>query len=270
MKQEDGTHHKTIIVAVAMHKDYELPDVDIYLPIHVGAELHPDIPSNLQQDNDGNNISSLNPYFSALIAPYWLWKNNDSNCKDLVHYWRYFATSNPLKWLSQNRFDRIFTRPKFEKTPGKHNVLPTAERHYVIETVASHYERALHSNQPTITGKVLCDLVPSYLESWERLFHKRSANIFTMMVMDRKTFDAYCAWLFLILFELTKRLAPHTIHTPPRPIPRSHQRIAAERLAWLEWHQVRRTAHNLHRTHKLAGEGNRIPQGKVHRREIHT
>lgn len=213
MKQEDGTHHKTIIVTVAMHKDYELPDVDIYLPIHVGAELHPDIPSNLQQDNDGNNIYSLNPYFSALIAPYWRWKNNDSNCKDLVHYWRYFATSNPLKWLSRNRFDRIFTRPKFEKTLGKHNVLLTAERHYVIETVASHYERALHSNQPTITGKVLCDLVPSYLESWERLFRKRSANIFTMMVMDRKTFDAYCAWLFLILFELTKRLAP-TQYTP--------------------------------------------------------
>mgnify|MGYP001623242704 CR=1 FL=1 len=136
MKQEDGTHHKMVTVAVAMHKDYELPNDDIYLPIHVGAELHPDILPNLQQDNDGYNTSSLNLYFSELTALYWLWKN-----------------------------------------------------------------------------KALRDLAPSYLESWERLFHKRSANIFTMMVMDRKTFDAYCAWLSPLLFEPTKRLDP-TQYTP--------------------------------------------------------
>lgn len=201
-------NHKTITVAVAMHKDYELPNDDIYLPIHVGAELHPDVLPDLQQDNDGDNISSLNPYFSELTALYWLWKNNDSDYKGLVHYRRYFATSNPLKWLSRNRFDRVLTRPELEKALDKHNVLLPEKRHYIIETIASHYEHTLHSNQLTITGEVLRDLAPSYLESWERLLHKRSANIFNMMVMDRKSFDAYCAWLFPILFELTKRLDP--------------------------------------------------------------
>lgn len=32
--------------------------------------------------------------------------------------------------------------------------------------------------------------------------------MFNMMVMDKADFDAYCTWLFPILFECTKRLPP--------------------------------------------------------------
>lgn len=58
------------------------------------------------------------------------------------------------------------------------------------------------------TREVLIDLAPDYVPAWDKVMRSRSAHIFNMMVMDRKHFDQYCAWLFPILFELQKRLDP--------------------------------------------------------------
>lgn len=66
-----------IVVAVATHKPYRMPDDPIYLPLHVGAELHPDVLADMQGDNTGDNISALNASYSELTGLYWLWKNCD-------------------------------------------------------------------------------------------------------------------------------------------------------------------------------------------------
>lgn len=197
-----------ISIAIAMHKPYPHAENIMYLPVHVGAALHPDMLSDIAGDDTGDNISTLNPYFSELTAMYWLWKNNDSNYKGIVHYRRYFASPSLRKKLSSNRFNRILTREELERLLITNNVILPTKRKYYIETIYSHYDHTLHADQLDQTRNVLTDMAPEYVHAWDALMKKRSAHIFNMMIMDKNDFNSYCAWLFPILFELTRRLDP--------------------------------------------------------------
>lgn len=197
-----------ITIAVAMHKPYQTPQESMYLPIHVGSSLHPDILTDITQDNTGENISALNPYFSELTAMYWLWKNCDSDYKGLVHYRRHFASKKYSHRHAKNRFDRIIGHDELKQLLQNNSVLVPKKRHYYIETVYSHYSNTMRGEQLDKTREVLIDLAPDYVPAWDKVMRSRSAHIFNMMVMDRKHFDQYCAWLFPILFELQKRLDP--------------------------------------------------------------
>ena len=56
--------NKDIKIIIAAHKKYRMPQDDIYVPLHVGAEGKDSI--GYQGDNTGDNISNLNPYFCEL------------------------------------------------------------------------------------------------------------------------------------------------------------------------------------------------------------
>ena len=60
-----------IKILVAAHKQCEMPKSDVYLPVQVGKALHPDLDLGYQPDNEGENISEKNPYYSELTAIYW-------------------------------------------------------------------------------------------------------------------------------------------------------------------------------------------------------
>lgn len=199
---------KDITIGIAMHKPYPIPRSDLYLPIHVGAALKPEVLTDIQGDNTGNNISALNPYFCELTALYWLWKNDHSAYKGLVHYRRYFATRYFFKKHNRNRFERIVTQAELEGMLQKHSIILPRKRHYIIETIYSHYAHTMHAQQLDVTADVLRDIAPDYVDSWNKLMRRRSAHIFNMLIMDSKHFNAYCEWLFPILFELTARLDP--------------------------------------------------------------
>ena len=58
---------KNYKIIVATHKQFTMPtDTDLYLPIHVGSEGKEKL--GYQCDNEGNNISSLNPYYCELTG----------------------------------------------------------------------------------------------------------------------------------------------------------------------------------------------------------
>lgn len=208
MHEVGKTSRPNIAIGVALHKPYQIPQSRIYLPIHVGASLHPDVLVDFQGDESGDNISNLNPYFCELTALYWLWKNNNSDYKGLVHYRRHFATQKLHGRFSRDRFQRVIQEPELREALRKHPVLLPKKRHYVIETIKSHYMHTMHGETLNVTEDVLRDLEPEYLLQWDILMNRRSEHIYNMMVMDRKHFDAYCAWLFPILFELTSRVDP--------------------------------------------------------------
>ena len=70
--RESSMRH--IQIAVAAQKTYRMPADDMYLPIHVGNALHADVDlgDRFIPDNSGDNISSLNNYYSELTALYWI------------------------------------------------------------------------------------------------------------------------------------------------------------------------------------------------------
>ena len=167
-----------ITIGIAMHKPYPVPQGGIYLPIHVGAALHPDVLPAVQSDDTGDNISTLNPYFCELTALYWLWKNNSSDYKGLVHYRRYFTTSRFFKRHAGNRYDRIIQGPELEQVLDSNPVVLPRKRHYFIETIRSHYAHTMYADHLDITEAVLRDVAPDYLDEWHELMGRRSAHIF--------------------------------------------------------------------------------------------
>lgn len=65
-------------ILVACHKAVEVFENDVYVPIHVGKALHPNLELGFISDNIGDNISMKNPFYSELTAQYWAWKNLDT------------------------------------------------------------------------------------------------------------------------------------------------------------------------------------------------
>ena len=78
-----------IKILVATHKKYWMPDDSVYMPIQVGATLHPDF--GYTSDNIGENISAKNLNYCELTALFWAWKNLACDYIGLCHYRRYFG-----------------------------------------------------------------------------------------------------------------------------------------------------------------------------------
>ena len=54
------------ILAVAMHKQADVPHDPPYLPVQAGAALHPSL--GVTGDHTGDNISTRNPLYSELTT----------------------------------------------------------------------------------------------------------------------------------------------------------------------------------------------------------
>lgn len=96
-----------IKIVVATHKPYQMPKDPIYLPLHVGADLHPEVCTDMQGDNEGNSISKKNAYYCELTGLWWLWKNVRAEYKGLVHYRRYLGSRIRGQRRAKDPFNRI-------------------------------------------------------------------------------------------------------------------------------------------------------------------
>ena len=70
-----------------------------------------------------------------------------------------------------------------------------------ILTETQNYKTNLSSSQENLHEKY-----PDYLAAWDRIMKRTDGYRFNMCIMRRNLMDAYCAWLFDILFEVEKRL----------------------------------------------------------------
>lgn len=184
---------KTIKVIVAAHKAYEMPTDRLYLPVHVGASGKESI--GYQRDDEGDNISDLNPYFCELTGFYWAWKNLREDYIGLVHYRRHFAMGG--KTLETNQIVPYL---------GKIKVFTPKKRWYLIETLESHYAHTHYREHLEITRKVLVEKYPEYEKAFDKTLKHRWGYMFNMMIMEKSFLNEYCTWLYDILFEVFKNI----------------------------------------------------------------
>ena len=201
MQKEKFNMYENAKIIIAMHKDYDKPDLDLYLPCQVGAEGKEGF--NVQRDNEGENISSLNPYFCELTAVYFAWKNLNYDYIGLVHYRRYFKGSFSFK--VNNKVKKILCRKDLEKFKDTDVILPK-KRKYYIETLYNHYKHTMYVEPLDVTFEIIKEKYPSYYMEFEKIKHRRSAHMFNMFIMKWEVFDKYCNFLFDVLFELKNRI----------------------------------------------------------------
>lgn len=185
------------MIYIAAHKKFNVPQLDNYAVLQVGAQGKENL--GYLQDNTGDNISCKNPNFCELTGLYWIWKNCDDEYKGLVHYRRYFGKSN----LS-SKLEDIYTYQKMlQLLDGRDIVLPYVECFKMNareEILSQCCTEEIFEQLEMVIDK----LYPEYRADFDKFFVGNKAVLFNMMFCKAEVFDAYCKWLFDVLFELEK------------------------------------------------------------------
>lgn len=197
---------KDIKIIVATHKKYQMPNDDIYLPIHVGAEGKESI--GYQADNVGENISNKNSYFCELTGLYWAWKNLNADYMGLSHYRRHFTCCKNIPKKEEDKFEILLNREQVEKILETTDIILPKKRKYYIENLYDHYKHTMYIEPLDETRKIIEEQCPEYLTEFDKLHKRTSAHMFNMFIMKKEYLDKYCDWVFKILFELEQRVKP--------------------------------------------------------------
>ena len=186
-------------IVVTTHKPYRMPFYKMYLPVHVGAAGKPDL--GYTRDDSGDNISEKNKNYCELTGLYWAWKNLDADYLGLAHYRRHFSLK-PKK----NKWASILKQRELEPLLADCDVILPKPRDYFIETNYSQYAHAHHAIDLDTTRTILLEKYPEYITVYDDYMKRTTGHRFNMFIMKKSYFDAYCTWLFDVLFELERRL----------------------------------------------------------------
>ena len=187
------------MIYIATHKKFNVPNLNGYCALQVGAEGKEKY--GYLRDNIGNHISGKNANYCELTGLYWIWKNTDDSYKGLVHYRRYFGRNN----LSNKISDICSYEYLLNCLKSVDIVLPYVE--YFKQN--ANEEILLHCCTEEIFDKlrqIIETKYPDYIETYDRYFNENKASLFNMLFCKREIFDAYCEWLFSILFVLEKQV----------------------------------------------------------------
>lgn len=174
------------------HKSFDVPEDNLYLPLHVGRNQADDL--GYLGDNTGDNISIKNCYYSELTGLYWIWKNyHKSQYVGTCHYRRYL--------LNKDGF--VFNEAELENILTQYDVITPK----LLELNHSYYDgfSTNHNLEDLIaTEKVIQELYPQYYNDYKHIVHENRTYFGNIMICSKKLFDDYCQWLFDILFEVEK------------------------------------------------------------------
>ena len=177
-------------ILVACHKQAEVFSNNVYTPIHVGKALHPKLDLGFQGDDDGDNISKLNPLYCELTAQYWGWKNMQTEYIGLCHYRRYFKTV-----ITEENIDKLMDGCDIilvKKLLLPNNIISAAQMGLIPEDVSLFY---------LYMKKYHSEIFPQFEQFFVHGIDLYPCNMF---VCKKNKFDEFAKWQFGILEDLRK------------------------------------------------------------------
>jgi len=193
---------KKIAIMVAAHKAYAFPQDEGYLPVHVGRALAAS-PLDFAGDDTGESISSMNRSFCELTGLYWMWKSVRAQAYGLAHYRRYFRSAGTGVSVGGQQ---VASSNELAALLVNHDVVLSRPRNYWIESVRKHYQNAHNGEDLVVLEQVIRARSPEYLHAFEQVMSSTKVSLYNMSVMRETQFNAYCRWLFDILFEVRQRI----------------------------------------------------------------
>ncbi len=191
--------NKDLNIFIACHKQCELPNKDCYIPLHVGAEGKKDL--GFTKDSTGENISLKNPNYCELTGLYWMWKNSKSKYIGLVHYRRYF-----FRKIKEHSIDKIISKDEVLNILNEYDVIVPKKTKLIGLTTREQFAKYHNVKDYDICRDIIEEKYPDYVEAFDTVSNRKYFYAFNMCIMNKKSFDNYCKWLFDILFEVEKRV----------------------------------------------------------------
>lgn len=218
------TDKPRIRILISCHKPTAYIKNSILQPIQLGsANAKTRLPGMLH-DDEGDNISELNPKYCELTAQYWAWKNLDADYYGFCHYRRYFNFSNQT--FKEDEYGNILEYYPGDYISDKYGLseesiskaidgydLVITERKDVrkipkyYRNIRDHYQEApflVPQDLDTLLS-IIDEKTPEYSSYARRFLRGKHTSFCNMYIMKKELFFDYCEWLFSILNEFCDR-----------------------------------------------------------------
>lgn len=184
-------------IFVMTHKKYEETKMDGYISLHVGRKGKPDL--GYLGDDTGESISGRNASFCELTGLYWVWKNQTCDIAGLVHYRRFLAENGQP--LGKERIEKYLEAYDCI-LPHSYDITQNG----TDESISAQYCRIHYPYDYYVLREVVQNQVPDYLPAFDFCMQRGLLSVGNMIITRKEILDAYCEWLFPILFEVEKRV----------------------------------------------------------------
>ena len=181
------------MVYIAVHKDVPMMSAKGYVPLQVGAALHPPLP--YIGDHTGLHISQKNTHYCELTGLFWVWHNTRDDYKGLVHYRRYFTCRGHI--LAEGEI-RGFLKDYDILLPRREPLREAAWQEFCLY---SGHEKDLRLTREAV-GLVSEEMLPAF----DAVMAGHSLHLYNMLIAPATEFDAYCRWLFAVLTQVEQRV----------------------------------------------------------------
>lgn len=189
----------SVAVFVMTHKKYPEPADPVYHTLQVGrASGDRSLP--YEGDDTGENISEKNWLFGELTGIYWIWKNyRESDYIGVCHYRRYFLNEN----------GEIMTGGDYQRILKEHEII--VPRANVSDQSNREGYAESHNLKDLLAVQGASDrLYPEFSEAFQTMLDSQKSYYANLCVMKHSDFDAYCEWMFSVLFEAGKEIDVET------------------------------------------------------------
>jgi len=200
---------KKIEILVCAHKqDENTRNGGVYRAVQAGKALHPELDLGFTCDNEGENISEKNPFWSEYTVLYWGWKNQKNvSYSGLCHYRRYFDLD-----IKEKNIDSLLAKKDILVIKPIFPMLSKRERMNNLARITSFEDAVLFLD-------TILYMYPQYnKEIMEYFFNSRLRVPFSMFIAKKEIFDQYCEFIFPVLFEMEKRIKQHGYSRQKRAI----------------------------------------------------
>ena len=195
---------------VCCHKESARGD-DLIVTVKAGAALADERIRCDFRDDEGENISALNPIYNELTVVYWAWKNydriGDPDYVGLMHYRRYFYFDDATREI------RLRTRAPKQRFREKSLLSEERLREYLDRgdlicprpsrrrSVQEHYAAAHNAEDLSVAVRILKRRFPEYAQAAEEYLAGEDNWFFNMFVFPKEIFFRYAEYIFPLLEE---------------------------------------------------------------------
>lgn len=205
-----------IKIFVVYHRDSPRIERAPFVPIQVGNGA----PLGMLRDDTGDNIAAKNPNYCELTAQYWIWKNvKDADVVGLCHYRRIpsFTSDDCAEFsdFSEETCQRFgWTRERISELMREHDVLlpclwdthPVGEPGNIM-SIYDYYAQSYRQGDLDTLLAIICEKTPEVAQYIPQIYKTVRKTVWrNISIMRKPLYDAYCEWLFPILFELERRI----------------------------------------------------------------
>lgn len=217
-----------IFVSHRIDLDAQTIDNPLYIPVRCGAVYDKRENITMLGDDTGDNISERRMSFCELTVQYWAWKNVKADYYGLCHYRRYHNFSGNEYTVAKNETnngcvvaDSLSPEniEKFGLTENQvrtylkdadivvHKPIITTEFGVKNNYVAMKDSPKYHNiHDVDLTLKIISEKYPEMARTAYEYMNGSDEWLYNCYVMKAEIFNAYCEWIFDILFELEKRI----------------------------------------------------------------